>query len=189
MVGWEVERNQRRLTTQPTLPPQYSSPRLVSQFKKPALDVLVNVFFIITIPRLVSQFKKPALVVLVTTRALPLLPPRTPLQPLISKLPARAAVYFPQQQQGGALGLFSPRQSILKPEWRLWWPFRWQGILRGQVSEEATRDLPKFVIFCESESFLCTLSIVYYYHILVLEKAGGRKYSKRYVLLLFRNKG
>ena len=130
MVGWEVERNQRRLTTQPTLPPQYSSPRLVSQFKKPALDVLVNVFFIITIPRLVSQFKKPALdvlvnvffiitiprlvsqfkkpalVVLVTTRALPLLPPRTPLQPLISKLPARAAVYFPQQQQGGALGLF-----------------------------------------------------------------------------------
>ena len=51
-------------------------------------------------------FKKPALVVLVTTRALPLLPPRTPLQPLLSKLPARAAVYFPQQQQGGALGLF-----------------------------------------------------------------------------------
>ena len=102
---------------------------------------------IITIPRLVSQFKKPALVVLVTTRALPLLPPRTPLQPLLSKLPARAAVYFPQQQQGGALGLFSPRQSILKPEWRLWWPFRWQGILRGQVSDEATRDLPKFVTF------------------------------------------
>ena len=57
------------------------------------------------------------------------------------------------------------------------------------MSDEATRDLPKFVIFCESESFLCTLSIVYHYHILVLEKAGGRKYSKRYVLLSFRNKG
>ena len=46
-----------------------------------------------------------------------------------------------------SLRTFSPRQSILKPEWRLWWPFRWQGILRGQVSDEATRDLPKFVTF------------------------------------------
>ena len=48
-----------------------------------------------------------------------------------------------------SLRTFSPRQSILKPEWRLWWPFRWQGILRGQVSDEATRDLPKFVTFLE----------------------------------------
>ena len=48
-----------------------------------------------------------------------------------------------------SLRTFSPRHSILKPEWRLWWPFRWQGILRGQVSDEATRDLPKFVTFLE----------------------------------------
>ena len=77
-----------------------------------------------------------------------------------------------------SLRTFSPRQSILKPEWRLWWPFRWQDILRGQVSDEATRDLPKFVIFCESESFLCTLSIVYHYHMQFLKRPVGESTRK-----------
>ena len=61
-----------------------------------------------------------------------------------------------------SLRTFSPRQSILKPEWRLWWPFRWQGILRGQVSDEATRDLPKFVTFLEKRvKVFCAHHLLY----------------------------
>ena len=97
---------------------------------------------VVAIPRLVSQFKKPALVVLVTTRALPLLPPRplSPTSPLQAACSSCGVLSTTTTRR--SLRTFSPRQSILKPEWRLWWPFRWQGILRGQVSEEATRDLP-----------------------------------------------
>ena len=94
-------------------------------------------------------FKKPALVVLVTTRALPLLPPRplSPTSPLQAACSSCGVLSTTTTRR--SLRTFSPRQSILKPEWRLWWPFRWQGILRGQVSDEATRDLPKFVTFLE----------------------------------------
>ena len=76
-------------------------------------------------------------------------------QPWMSSSPPRASLLAANScctQTRRSLRNFSPRHSkhsILKPEWRLWWPFRWQGILRGQVSDEATRDLPKFVTFLE----------------------------------------